>query len=277
MPFSGLPGFGLGFLNLIQLIVFFILAVVVWRERKGFVSGTPIVLKRFRLSQDPAAGAVIEITGRVSGVVSWILTLLRVEPEFQFTATRDSVSIRRESLRGTQHTFVPLSAVTGTNCGYQRSILAFAFAVYFAFDCVSYLLVGFLSNNRDEVGTNMGLAFGFLILAGIAALIYFLSKKVGLWIESSLHSHGLSFKRSVIENVSVELPQALRAIEILNSLVLNARTAPPRAAAAAAGAPTSPTTGTGGREGAGPVACTKCSAVNPAGMRFCENCGLALS
>lgn len=264
MPFSGL---GFGFSTVVGLVLFVLLIVVVWRGRGNFVGGTPIVLRSFRVSGDPTAATIIEISGRISGVVSWILTLLRLEPEFQFSVTRTDISIRSASLSGIQHTYIPLSAVTATVCGYQRSILAFAFAVLFSFGFVSQLLSGFLTANQDEVGNDMGLAFGFLILAAIAALVYFLSKRIGLWAET-LHAHGFNFKRSMIENISVDLPQALKAIEVLNGLVLSARAT--AGASTTRSTPTSTATMAAGQ-------CPQCSAVNPPDVRFCESCGAPLN
>ncbi|PYU76589.1 MAG: hypothetical protein DMG49_01245 [Acidobacteria bacterium] len=120
----------------------------------------------------------------------------------------------------------------------------------------------------------MGLAFGFLILAGIASLVYFLSKRIGIVVET-MHSHSLAFKRSVIENVSVDLPEALRAISVINARVLAAQTVqtvPVRSDTQAsplvtASKPSEPSARGG---------CPQCLAVNPIGTRFCENCGSPL-
>lgn len=263
-----------GFFEVMQFVVVLILVVVVWRERGAFVAGTQLVLKRFRFDENPNAPVRIEISGRLSGIVSWILNILRVEPEYQFLAAQDSVSIRFDSLRGTRHIFIPLSAVTATECGYQRSILAFAVAVLFTFECVANIIRGFLFSTRAETGTYMGLAFGSMVIAGVATAIWLLSKKIGLSLEGSRHTHGLIFKRSVIENVGVELPQALKAIELLNRLVLEAKTTHVPLAASAAAAAVGP--GFQARPDAAEKMCPRCAAVNSRSVRFCENCGFAL-
>jgi hypothetical protein len=267
-------GFGYGFSTLIWTVAIIVVSVVIWRERRGYVSGTPIVLKRFHLNEDPAAGTVVEIVGRTSGILSWILNLLRLEQDFRFIVTDSEASVIRGSLSGIVHTYIPLNKVTSTVCGYQRSILAFALAALFTVGFVLNLLSGLFENNRNEIGSDMGLAFGFLILAAIFALVYFLSKRIGINIET-MHRHGLVFKRSVIENVEVDLPQALRAISVINTRVLAAQTlrslpgelASPAAPSRKVSMP--PLVSEPGR-------CPKCSTVNPIGTRFCENCGSAL-
>lgn len=271
------PGFGLGggFATLVWVVAIVVVGGVMWRERKGFVSGTPIVLKTFRVNEDPNAAIAVEIIGRAAGILSWILNLLRLEQDYELIVTSAEVSVRRGSLSGIVHTYIPLNKITATVCGYQRSIWAFSLAVLFAIGFVLSLLSGFLENNRSEVGADMGMAFGLLILAAICALVYFLSKRIGIQIET-MHAHGTVFKRSVIENVSVDLPQALQAIAVINARVLASQSSNVVPTQSAAQAPTSraiptPTTASA------PGRCPKCAAVNPSGTRFCENCGTALA
>jgi hypothetical protein len=263
MPFSGI-GFGLS--TIVWLIVIVILAGVVWRGRKTYASGTPIALTSLRVQHDLAASTPIEISGRVSGIVSWVLTVMRLQPTFHLRVTQSSFSIVSSSLGGIQHTYIPLNAITLTACGYQRSILAFGLAVVFCLGFVLNLISGFLIANRSEVGENMGRAFGFLILAGGAAIAFYFSKRIAIQVETGHPLHGLSFKPSVIESTSVDLPQALKVIEVLNALVLKARTTQSSSA-------DSIRSGAARPDGQ----CLKCFTVNPADVKFCENCGDPLS
>ena len=255
-------GFGSGFSSLIWVIAIVVVGGIVWRGRTRHVSGTPIVLTRFRMNEDPAARTVVEIAGRISGILSWILSALQLSPEVEFVVTDSEVILRWANLSGVQHTYVPLGKVTASVCGYQRSALAFGFAVLFSLGFVMMLLSGFVENNRNEVGSDMGLAFGFLVLAGISALVYFLSKRIAISLET-MHSHGVVFKRSVIENVSVDLPQALRAISLINGRILAAQTVKTIAVDLDAPPSPSPTVVTA----SAPGGCPQCSAVNPTGTR----------
>jgi hypothetical protein len=264
-------GFGYGFSTVIWIIAIIIVAGVIWRGRTRYVSGTTIVLTKFHINEDPSAGPALEIAGRVSGVISWILTLLRLSPEVEFVVTDTEVIKRTASLSGIEHIYVPLAKVTASVCGYQRSILAFGFALLFTLGFVLNLLSGFVGSNRNEASSDMGLAFGYLVLAAIAALVYFLSKRIAIVVES-MHSHGVVFKQSVIGNVPVDLAQALEAISVVNARILAAQTVKtfvvdhataPQPSRMAAAAPL-------------PSHCPKCSAENPIGTRFCENCGSAL-
>ena len=185
------------------------------------------MLQRFRINEDPSAKVAVEISGRASGLVSWVLTVLRLEPQIEFFVTDSEVMIRTASLSGIEHPCIPVGQIHATVCGYQRSILAFGFAILSTVGFLMSLFSGFLNGNRNEIGSDMGSAFGYLILAAISLLIYFLSKRIAISVETE-RMRGVAFNRSVIENVSVDMPEALRAISVVNAHVLAAHTPHPQ-------------------------------------------------
>lgn len=266
-----MPGFGpsivgYGFSAFVWLITFVVVGGVLWQGRRR---SSLWVLTRFVVNEDPSAEIGVQIAGRASGIVSWVLTLLKLNPEVELTVSHSEASIRGASLSGIGHIYVPLNKITSTACGYHRSLLALGFTILFGVGFVLNLLTGFLGQNNADLAQ----AFGFLIFAGIAALVYYLSKKIGISLET-MHPHKVVFKRSVIENVSVDLPQALRAIAIINARVLAAQTGhSPLAYAAAASSGSAPVAASpavsSGR-------CSQCGNPNTPGTRFCENCGSPL-
>jgi hypothetical protein len=277
-----MPGFGSvfegwsGFTTFIEVVVFLILVGIVWRARRNaYAPGTTIVIKKFHLDEDPTAKVSVDITGRAAGIIAWALNLLRLETDFQLTVSDSEFTVREASLTGTQFTYVPLGQITAAVCGYQRSIWAFAFAVYFAFVFVLNLLGGiFAGSNGNETAAHLAAAFGALIFAGIAGLLYFLSKRIVISAET-IHRHGICFKRSVIENVSVDLPQALRAIAVINAKILAAQVG--YSQGNGGGLSTSPEIRPKSPIGSELGRCPKCSALNAMDMQFCENCGAAVS
>jgi hypothetical protein len=264
-------GFDNGPSILIWVVPWIVLVIVVWRGRGKHVPGTAIVLTKFEINEHFSGGPVLEIAGRVSGLISWVLAALRLSPEVEFTVADTAVTIRTANLSGLQYIYIPLGKVTASVCGYQRSILAFGFALLFTLDFILSLLSGFLGSNRNESAADMGRAFGFLVLAAIAALVYYLSKKIAIAVES-MHTHGIAFKQSILGNVSVDLDQALRATELINARIQAAQVVTVNAAESPS--PAQPLK----MAAAAPVAerCPQCSAENPIGTRFCESCGSAL-
>ena len=250
-------------------------------RRKNQLAGTTLVLKKFHVDESLTAHLPVDISGRASGIISWILGLLKIEPEFELQVTDAEILIRSASLGGARQFYVPLGSVSSTECGYQRSIWAFAFAVYFSVTFVLNAVGGvftatFAPGTGNEAGMYMGSAFGSLIVAAVAAIMFFLSKRIAVTVETSGGKRsGLIFKRSVIENVSVDLPEAIRAISAVNTRVLSAQTR--QSGNGRSGAVASePTSGAHSSEGEHSARCPRCSAVNPDRMRFCESCGSAL-
>jgi uncharacterized membrane protein YgcG len=198
--------------GLISIIFFLaVLRAIFGGRRSRFVPGTSIVLNRFRVTEDPSAKTVVELGGRASGIISWVMTLLRLEPKTEFVVTESEVSIRAASLSGTRVEYIPLEDVRGTICGYYRSLPALVVAVLFGLGFILAGLAGFFETNREDAGSEMQAAFACLVVAAVALLIYFLSKRISIIIDNGNY-YGVIFKRSVVENVSVDLPQALRAI-----------------------------------------------------------------
>src|SRR5258708_1073082 len=102
-------GVGSGISTIGWVVAIIAVAVILWRGRRSsYISGTPVVLKRFHVNEDPSAKTAVEITGRISGIVSWVLTLLRLEPKFELTVTDSEATIRSGSLRGTAQLCIPL-------------------------------------------------------------------------------------------------------------------------------------------------------------------------
>lgn len=283
--FSLLPG--VGFEGFIVFVVIVIVGGMVWRGRRNeFVAGTYVVVRKFKLSESPSSKVVVDISGRVAGIVSWVLTLLRLDPGFEFQVTDTEVHFHTGSLSGFYRKSVPLQKVTATVCGYQRSVLAFGFAILFAIGFVFRILgvvlksifppqteVSFFPVHHETAADDLAVAVVYLVLGGIAALIYYFSKRVGLRLEGR-PGVGIVFKRSVIENVSVDLAEALRAAELINNRVLSVQPissltgmTPPQTAPRSAATEVSQTAGR----------CPKCLAANPDGVRFCENCGAPLN
>lgn len=268
-----MPGFvpslgNIGVSSLVWFVAFVIIVLVAWRGRARYLSGTTLVLKKFRLNDDPSAQTVLEVSGRPSGLVGFFLSLFRLDSSYELTVTNSTVSIEASSLSGLLRYYIPLRNVSSTACGYQRSILALIFAIFFAAGFVINFLTAIFESNRSNIVADMRVTFLFLALALIAVVVYVLSKRIGIVIETTGGNHrGLVFKRSVIENLTVDLPQAVRAVGALNGRVLAAPGMRIPSRVPQGFAP----------EGSNPASCPQCSSVNPLGSRFCESCGFALS
>jgi hypothetical protein len=245
--------------------------VVVWREyRSNPLAGLTIsrlALRKFIVNESGAPA--VDIVGRPSGFFGWVFTVLKLDPESRFLLDDQQASFQSASLSGLSHIYVPLEKVTSTCCIYRRSIMALGVAAYCGLSFIGSLMGAlgfglFVKDNSNAFGVAAGGAFIWLILGAIAAAWFFLSKQIAIVVRSGATGFGFLFKRSVIENVSIDLPEALATIAVVNA----------RVAAAQVGGRQAPGTGSAtilARQ------CPKCAASNALEIRFCESCGFGLA
>src|ERR1039458_2942807 len=222
--------------------------------RKKYVSATSLVLESFTTNTAAAPGEpVIHIFGRHKGFIYWILTNMGMSSRVELAVTEKEWTLREGSLAGMSLVCVPLKRIRATICGYQRSILAFAFAVFFALNATWFLLRAvFLyiraSNNPPEAwwestaiqaSSALYVTFGWLVACGIAMIIYHASKRVAYGVEAGQNC-GIVFKRSFIEGTVIDLDEAEKATALLNRLVAAAVYDLPLAQIPTPSAPTPP-------------------------------------
>lgn len=180
-----------------------------------FRTGPTLVLRKFAIDDDPSSGSLVDITGRASGIMEWLLTTLGLGAETNLKVTNEVVTIERSSLSGQTHHVVPLRCVSSVHTGYSKPIV---YLILGAIVLIVSILVGL---GQGDVGESL---LNGLILGGVFLIAYYLSKKIVISIETSGGMIlGLSFKRSVVENVDVGVEQAMKAIKVINRAVVDSQ------------------------------------------------------
>lgn len=172
-----------------------------------FKFGMPtLVVRQFDIDENGADGKYLEIVGRASGFISWILNLMKLDTLTTLHLEKDRLSLKSSSLSGEVHTVLPLAAIESTQCGFSKSLslLTMAFIV---------LLMGLLSGGFGEFILSVLIAAVFLAL-------YFFSKRMFISVTAGSTIISIAFKKGVIEGVDVDLNRTLSAIALLNSMVL---------------------------------------------------------
>jgi hypothetical protein len=204
-------------------------------SRMIYVPSARLVLESFFIDPTAAQDPAICIKGRIKGLVAWLLTKLGMSNRVELTVTRKELIIRQGSLAGMKLIAVPLRKVKATVCGYQRSLLALFLAVFFALNALWTLLtilptlahaLGSKSEavweSTDKImGTELFAVFGWLAACAIAVILYYASKRAVFAVDSR-GVEGIAFKRSFIENESVDRAQVEQAAALLNRLVQSA-------------------------------------------------------
>jgi hypothetical protein len=209
-------GIGMPELIIICAIIFVVSGMGLGRRGGSIRAGGPtLVLKKFSVSESSQDGVFIEIVGRASGFMAWLLTVLGFDAETQLNVTENDFSFKSSSLFGQIVQTAPLLNISSTHCGYSKPI------GFLIIGCI--FIIGGIISSMGRYGSSGAFIAG-LIIGGIFLLLYWLSKKMTLSFETNGGMiMGLTFKRSVIENVAVDIEKARQAIEVINKNIIKSQ------------------------------------------------------
>lgn len=176
-----------------------------------------LVLRKFQIDTSPSATQNIKISGRTPGLMAWLLTLVKIDADASLSVNRDRVDYKTSSLFGQDTFCVPISKVSSTSCGFRKP---FHFLVLGVLSVLAGLFAGIAQNSFA--------VFLIMALVGLAFVaVYFLKKTIYISVQSSGSINlGIKFKRSVVENVDVNIEKAKEAVAILNHLISDPKKLP---------------------------------------------------
>ena len=167
-----------------------------------FLGFNAFVLTSFHCTNSASEGEeYVIITGRKSGIISWLLTLCGLESKFDFRIFADHIEFKEKSISGELQTNLHLKSVSVAQSGFFKPF--FLLVLGFIFTILAFPTLGIT-----------------LILAIPCFIYYFLNKNflIGV-IPHSGTPIAICFKRSVIENVKLEYEHAQGVIQLLNALI----------------------------------------------------------
>lgn len=172
-----------------------------------------MVLRRFQIDETGTSGANVWIEARQPGLVSFLLTLVGLDPNSSLRVTRGSISFRNSSVFGMNQVSTPLANVGAFVGGYKKPFWALVFSGLM-------FLIG-LSLAFTEDG---GMLFGFFSFLAVVGLVYYyLQKTMFMGFETSGGgTYGFAFKASVLEGVGVDIKRVESTIAFVNTLISSA-------------------------------------------------------
>jgi len=232
--------FGLSNVVLFPLLVLIPLLAFEWRRLK--VKCPLLVLREFRIGVPDAGGQIIVIRGRPAGIVAALCSLFSSENTTSLVVTDHEIKVETAGLHGISSEYVPLHNVASSDCAYFRAFYALvaAFLVY-AMGGIMFLVTFYSTSASDydrqsDLGNLDALLWTTIVVGTAFYLVYALSKRILIAIETSGGKLiGVAFKRSVVDNVPLELDQARQAVALLNNRLLLTHEGPQAVVAAAGG------------------------------------------
>jgi hypothetical protein len=169
-----------------------------------------MVLKKISLNPVPDDGNLVTIIGRQSGLLSWLLTLIRIDPEIGFIATAKDLRFYHKSLFNEKNIVMTLRNVSHINCGYSRPFWYLVFAVLSLLAFVVDIM------NADDIA-----GVFYLIVAIVLLLMFYFNKSITIMVETNGGAtYKVKFKPSFIENVDVNLEKTKQVVELINSQII---------------------------------------------------------
>ncbi len=188
-----------------------------------------LVLKRWRIS-DLETGddeGFVDIAGRQSGLIAWLLALCGIDPTTSFNATHEGITFRSTSLSGSNLVFIAYDCVSSVSWGYfkpwKSAAIIFILMLMPSSGCLTAMFSGVGSDALSLPGIGdmfMGFVAGALLAAAVALLYYFLNRLLTIQVaEIAGAAYSIQFKRSVIESIDVDAKQAERVYEVVRELM----------------------------------------------------------
>jgi hypothetical protein len=213
---------GIPALQFALLLILLVALVEWWRLRHA---GPNLVLREFRVGSPEDTGEFLYILGRRSGVLAWVLTLFGLTAQTSFSVTNDEVARETVGPWGFESSYAPLAEISASRCSYYRAfwVLVLSLAFY-SYGLVSLVLA---MSKSDDYARQSAMAsasytlWGCLVFGTFCYIWYALSKRVLISVVARGDvALGISFKRSLIENVGVELKKAVDAVDLMNARIL---------------------------------------------------------
>lgn len=164
-----------------------------------------LVIKQWAATEKPQAGGeLVRIHGREAGLLSWLLSLVGIDPTTTLCIDGRSVRLEQGSLGGFVRVVTPLPKVATAVYGYAKP---WRTAVVIA--ALGIALLAFVH-----------WALGLIVLLAAPAY-YFLNKQLFIEIrDSGAGKARIEFKRSVIEGQSIDERAGERIVNIVEMLLL---------------------------------------------------------
>jgi len=215
-------GIGISQLQVAFVLIAFVAVVEWWRLRH---TGPNLVLREFRIAAPETTGEFLYILGRRSGLIAWLLTLFGLHAQTSFSVTDNEVAREKIGPNGFEYLYAPLAEISSSRCSYYRAFWVLALSlIFYLYGLMTLVLAMSTTNDYDRQRALSGASeiLWFCLVLGTACYIWYaLSKRVLISVVARGDvGLGISFKRSVIENVGVELTKAIEAVDLMNSRIL---------------------------------------------------------
>ncbi len=162
-----------------------------------------LVIKQWECGREAnEAGNYVHLVGREGGLVSWLLSLIRIDPVSEVEVKEDLIKFTASSLAGKETRIIPIRWLTSAYYAYEKPWKIASIIVAIGLFLISVNVI-----------------LGLLVsVAGVA--YYVLNKNLSVAVvEASGWSGAFAFKRSVIEGQNIDEQAGQEVIDIIRERI----------------------------------------------------------
>ena len=190
------------------ITLFVILWVISFVKNRGVVH---LSLSKFTIV--PEDDDLIIIEGRKTGLIQWLLVQLKLGNIYKIQVKKNFICYSEDSAFGKKLSLTPMQKISSTTCGYKKPIGWLMLGVVLVVMCFVFLI-----QNAAAMGVLCLLVGAILIVAYVYLKSFFIT------IESMGSSRlGFSFRKALIENLSIDIEKIEEAIQRINDLVVESK------------------------------------------------------
>ncbi len=173
------------------------------------------VLKEFKLN--PEEYSYISIETRESGIINFLLNLLKLDPSVKMVCNDESIDFEMSSLKGSLKQVIPLSACTEVVTAIHKPISVLIVAAIFAILFVVTLIAG---AGADDNVAEIIAAF-LLLISIVCAVFYILNKKILFAVKNGGDSYAAAIyaQPAVIAGQRIDGQKFIEAANILRDKI----------------------------------------------------------
>ena len=195
----------IGYLSMVAVFIVVLLIV------NGFRNRNQVTLSLSKFAFNPEAADFLIIEGRKTGLWQWILAQLKLGNRYQILVNKDKICYSADSAQGNSLILTPLQKIASTGGGYAKPILMLIMAAVLG-------IAGIFTLFSEPT---MGIV---LILVAALLVVWFNFRKTFFVNIQPVSGavFGFEFKRSIIENVAVDIDLIKESITFLNEKIIDA-------------------------------------------------------
>jgi hypothetical protein len=178
------------------IVLLLVLVVLMIPGLSGGRTGGALVVKKFFKSATPREdGVYVEIVGRQSGLIAWILALLKIDPTVEMRVKYTKVEYMSSNFSGFNRVVLPIESVASIFFGVSRPWIQ-ALTWLFIF-----LAGAYVAAEAESTPAVLGLIISGVLLA---VLIFVLNRQRAIgFTDVTGEDYRLVLKRSVIEGQEI--------------------------------------------------------------------------